>query len=358
LAYFDTSLTYAKKVNDEIWQGINSGFIGQVLYIRKEPGKAKPLLEVAYAANKDNEKDHAAKALQWLARIDLDQGHLDSALIKCNLAVDILKGLGQTYYLQTSRFLELAYITAADIHRARGNTDSFYYYSRLFSSLHDSLQTVSLLSSSKVSQLRVDNENNYREIQMLHREKDIEKMKRNFLIVAIVLLSLVVLLYVKRLLLKQKHKEQMSSQEQKVAEAELKAARQQMKQFTENIIEKSELIDRLKLEISNRAISHEQHEVIEALSHQTILTEADWDNFKHLFEKVYPGFFMHIKEKAADITLAEQRMAALTRLNLTSRHMASMLGISVDSVHKTKQRLRQRLHITADENLEQSVAGI
>jgi DNA-directed RNA polymerase specialized sigma24 family protein len=38
--------------------------------------------------------------------------------------------------------------------------------------------------------------------------------------------------------------------------------------------------------------------------------------------------------------------------------MASMLGISVDSVHKTKQRLRQRLHITADENLEQSVAGI
>jgi hypothetical protein len=296
--------------------------------------------------------------LQWLARIDLDEGRLDSAIIKCNGALAILEPLGQTHYLQVSRFLELVYTTAADIHRARGNTDSFYYYSRLSSNLHDSLQIVSLLSSSKVAQLRVDNETNYREIQLLQREKAVERIKRNFLIVAIALLSLVVLLYVKRLRLKQKHREQMTLQEQKAAQAELQAAREQMKQFTENIIEKTELIDRLKLQISNRVISHEQQGVIDELTHQTILTEDEWENFKRLFEKVYPGFFIHIKEKAPDITIAEQRMAALTRLNLSARQMASMLGISVDSVHKTRQRLRQRLHMGAEENLEQSVAGL
>jgi DNA-binding CsgD family transcriptional regulator len=51
-------------------------------------------------------------------------------------------------------------------------------------------------------------------------------------------------------------------------------------------------------------------------------------------------------------------MAALTRLNLTSRQIASMLGISVDSVHKTRQRLRQRLHIPAEINLEETVAAL
>jgi DNA-directed RNA polymerase specialized sigma24 family protein len=51
-------------------------------------------------------------------------------------------------------------------------------------------------------------------------------------------------------------------------------------------------------------------------------------------------------------------MAALTRLNLNSKQMASMLGISVDSVHKTKQRLRQRMHIQNEELLEETLAGL
>ena len=51
-------------------------------------------------------------------------------------------------------------------------------------------------------------------------------------------------------------------------------------------------------------------------------------------------------------------MAALTRLQLTSKQMASMLGISVDSVHKTRQRLRQRLQLGSDINLEEYVSNI
>jgi DNA-binding CsgD family transcriptional regulator len=60
----------------------------------------------------------------------------------------------------------------------------------------------------------------------------------------------------------------------------------------------------------------------------------------------------------ADITVAEQRMAALTRLQLTTRQMASMLGISVDSVHKTRQRLRKRFTLGNDANIEEYIAGI
>ncbi|HEX3165851.1 MAG TPA: hypothetical protein VHQ93_06290, partial [Chitinophagaceae bacterium] len=80
--------------------------------------------------------------------------------------------------------------------------------------------------------------------------------------------------------------------------------------------------------------------------------------FKSLFEKIYPGFFINLKEKFPDITLAEQRMAALTRLQLTPRQMASMLGISVDSVHKTRQRLRQRLRINPESSLEEIMISI
>ena len=96
-----------------------------------------------------------------------------------------------------------------------------------------------------------------------------------------------------------------------------------------------------------------QQETIAALSNLTILTEAEWDQFKELFEKNYPMFFQDLREKVPDITVAEQRMAALICLQLTTRQMASMQGISPDSVHKTRQRLRHRLGVSTETNLEE-----
>lgn len=357
MAYFDTSLQFANKINSDVWRGINSGFIGQVLFQQKRINEARPFLELAYVTNRDHERDHAGKALQWLARIDLEQGKIDSARLKCNEALAILRPLGQTYYLQAASFLELAYHTSADIFMSAGMTDSFYHYNRLYTQLRDSIQNVTLLSSSKIAQLRIDNENNYRAVQFLKREKRDEEMKRNFLIVGILLVSAIVFLYIKRLQLKQRHKEELVLREKQAAEAELLAAKEQMKLFTENIIEKTDLIDKLQQQLLNKELTEEQYHVVDEITHHTILTEAEWEHFKSLFERVHPGFFNRLKQKAHDVTIAEQRMAALTRLNLTVRQMASMLGISVDSVHKTRQRLRQRLHVPAEVNLEQSVAG-
>jgi DNA-binding CsgD family transcriptional regulator len=51
-------------------------------------------------------------------------------------------------------------------------------------------------------------------------------------------------------------------------------------------------------------------------------------------------------------------MAALTRLHLTTKQMASMLGISADSVHKTRQRLRERFQISDSATLEELILDI
>ena len=101
-----------------------------------------------------------------------------------------------------------------------------------------------------------------------------------------------------------------------------------------------------------------QQETILVLSNLTILTDEDWDKFKLLFEKIYPMFFQRLKTTTPDITVAEQRMAALIRLQLTTRQMASMQGISPDSVHKTRQRLRHRLSVSNETNLERFLGHV
>jgi DNA-binding CsgD family transcriptional regulator len=135
-------------------------------------------------------------------------------------------------------------------------------------------------------------------------------------------------------------------------QGEMESARTQLKMFTQNIIEKTNFIEKLESQINNKMAPNEEKELIEDLSHQTILTEEDWLSFKMFFEKMHPDFFAKINKQVVNITQAEQRMAALTLLHFTTEQMASVLGISPNSVIKAKQRLRQRLNLQTDQQAE------
>ena len=46
--------------------------------------------------------------------------------------------------------------------------------------------------------------------------------------------------------------------------------------------------------VASKQLTDEQQKLANVLSHQTILTEEDWEKFKTLFEKIYPGFFLKL----------------------------------------------------------------
>jgi hypothetical protein len=81
------------------------------------------------------------------------------------------------------------------------------------------------------------------------------------------------------------------------------------------------------------------------LASSRIITDDDWEEFKRLYTQVYPSFFIRLKEKFPSITQAELRLAALLKLRLNNKEVASILAISADSVKKSRQRLRKRFGI-------------
>ena len=213
-------------------------------------------------------------------------------------------------------------------------------------------------STTDIAKAKLNDEASRYNIQTLNREKKAQLVLRNMIIVGIILLSLFVLLIFNRKSLKAKMKMEKMAQEKLLMEQEVASAKDQLKLFTENVIEKTSLIEKLEMQVKGKEVTSEQHSIISELTQQTILTEQDWYKFRSLFEKIYPGFFIKLKDRFPDITVAEQRMAALTRLHLTTKQIASMLGISLDSVHKSRQRLRQRFQVGAETNLEELVANL
>lgn len=351
--WYRTSLKIATGLHDNVWKGIIGGNMGQIYYEQKKYDTALLLFQTDYKFSKEaNLYDNAANSLQWAARTQLRLGNNTAAMQYVRDAISLLKHTPEVFYLRNT------YYAAMDVFKALGMYDSAFYYNTKYGMLNDSLERVIALSGIAVSKARANDEKSRYSIRSLQKEKEKQLFQRNILIAAIILLGIVAFLIVTRQRLKAKLQVERMEQEKQRMQQEIASAREQMNMFTENIVEKTSLIEKLEEQIKGNSISIEQQLLIAELSQQTILTEEDWLKFKSLFEKIYPLFFQKLKESAADITVAEQRMAALTRLQLTSKQMAAMLGISVDSVHKTRQRLRQRLQLSAEINLDEYIAGI
>ena len=339
--YFDVAMQIANEVNSEVWKGIISGNKGVIYSLQKKYDIAKPLLEFDYHTSKKyGQIASAANSLLAIASINLQVGKKDSALLQVKEAMRMLQQTQSNSY----SFANFYYATA-DIYRALGNSDSFYHYFQLYSHLHDSIERTVANSRLEISRLRLDNQSNVSEIRELQKEKDAKAQERNFIIAAIVLVAVVCLLILNRRRIKSRYGQQLAFQQKVAAEKELAAAKDQLDMFTQSIIEKTKMIEQLEQQVANKPLTDEQQRLANELSRQTILTEEDWEKFKTLFEKIYPGFFLRLKEKIPDITAAEHRMAALTRLHLNTKQMAAMLGISSDSVYKIRQRLRKRLQL-------------
>ena len=351
--YYNKAMLYADELKLDIWKGIISGNMGQIYFAQKKYDTALTLLQTDYnISKKDKLYDNAANSLQWAARTQLQLGNNEVALQYVREAFYLLEKIPNMNYLRNT------YQAATEVFKSLENYDSAFYYNTKYGALNDSLERVVALSGIAVSKARANDEKSRYRIQSLQKEKEKQVFQRNILIAAIILFGVVGFLVITKQRLKAKLEVARAEQEKQRMQQEMVFAREQLNMFTENIVEKTNMIEKLEEQVRDKTVSTEQQMLITELGQQTILTEDDWIKFKILFEKIYPTFFKQIKKTAPDITLAEMRMAALVLLQLTSKQTAAILGISVDSVHKTRQRLRQRLQLNSDINLDDYIAGI
>ncbi|MBU7578525.1 MAG: tetratricopeptide repeat protein [Flavihumibacter sp.] len=351
--YYNKAIELAKALNYDVWIGILSGNIGEVYYKLKQYNKALDLLLFDYSISKKEKLLHnAANSLQRAAEIQLVFGNQKKALDYIREVFIMLSVDKHSFYERN------AYYTAYEIHKAIGRYDSALHYNKKYEYLKDSLDRVIALSSLKISKIRANDEKNRYQVIALQREKENKELQRNILIIMLILLGFIGLLLFNRHQLQNRLKLEQMERDKKSMETEMESARQQLSIITQKVTEKTNLIEKLEEQILHKTNTEDQQALIAELTRQTILTEEEWYRFKSLFQTIYPSFFARLKEQVPDITLAEQRLAALIRLQLTTKQMASMLGISADSVHKTRQRLRQRLNITKEVNMEAYVAAI
>ncbi|MPM17199.1 hypothetical protein SDC9_63587 [bioreactor metagenome] len=100
---------------------------------------------------------------------------------------------------------------------------------------------------------------------------------------------------------------------------------------------------------STRETQKKLYELASLLS--TSQNKNIWKEFDHYFSLVNPDFFSKLTQTHSGLTSRDLRYCALISLQLSSKEMSLITGMTLQSIHVLRSRLRQKLAIDHDEDL-------
>ena len=347
-AWFEKAIAVARSVKHTAWTGITTGNLGAVYYWQNKHAQAIPMLRTDYELSLAQKQWVSAGNALWMwADVNIKQNNLEEAASQ-------LKAARALHEIQPDLKLHRSCLaTLASLYKKQHQYEQAVIY---LDSARQLEELVSARNNSIVmsqAEQKVQLETHLADIKLLESESGKQLLLRNSLIVTVLLMLVIAIQFGVRMRLKHK-KDQLV----------LSNARQQLSYYLATLREKNEMIGQFQEEIEHLntlpeyILQKEKEDISDKLKKYTILTESHWNEFRHLFDKVHKGFFEKLKQKHPDLTPAETRLLSLLKLNLSKKEMAEMLGVSPETIKKTRQRIQHKVALPPDQHLEDLVAGI
>ena len=154
----------------------------------------------------------------------------------------------------------------------------------------------------------------------------------------------------------QKVKKKLAESEKELIEIELRHKNRELVNFAMQITQKNELIESLNEKIAE-VKNGEFKEIEEILKINQSITK-DREEFENHVQNVYEGFYTRLELKYSDLTSNDKKLAALIRMDLSSKEMATIMNISPKSVDQGRYRLRQKMELDTKANLSEVLQSI
>jgi tetratricopeptide (TPR) repeat protein len=137
---------------------------------------------------------------------------------------------------------------------------------------------------------------------------------------------------------------------------ELAVKRKGLTSSTLHVIQKNQVLEDLRnrLALLVKDDKRDQKKQLQQLIQQINLNfnhDQYWNEFRETFEQVHQRFFDNLQKHGEELTGNDLRLLALIKLNLASSDIATLLGISQDSLRVSRYRLKKKLALDTGESL-------
>lgn len=140
-------------------------------------------------------------------------------------------------------------------------------------------------------------------------------------------------------------------------ESEVNFKNKELAATTMHLAQRGKLLLRIKedLHALQKPDGEQQHvEKIKSLLKlldETERNDNDWSQFALHFDQVHNNFLSTLKQKFPNLSQNDLKMSAYLKMNLSSKEIAQLMGITIRGVEVGRYRLRKKLSLSSETNL-------
>lgn len=362
-AYYDTMYRISKEA--EYPKGIATATSERALMLFEQGlyAEALPMAENAYkiVLERDDEYKIVYEAT-LIARIHIKLGNPEKAIQLLKMAAQRANNAG----LKSEEQAACKYLSEA--YRASNRWQEALLSQDRYISLKDSLEGVEVQNALNNLQTRFETEKKQQLIDRLN-DKNLEHEKRNRLFIGLLIVSVLVLLLLVLIIRLRnrtiRQNKALRARDQEIHKLEnmrltlgLAYKTRELSMATLHLINKNEVLNDLKNKLEASETNQPELRYVIRQIDQNINLDNDWQNFSRHFEEVHPGFFRKLKERFSTLTPNEERLCAYLAINLNTKEISQMLNVTNAAVHKSRNRLRKKLEIAPEVNLNEFLLSI
>ena len=143
--------------------------------------------------------------------------------------------------------------------------------------------------------------------------------------------------------------------QEEIYKQEIAHKKKELTSQTLHLVQKNTFIQELMENLENIKNSPEKFKMefrrMVMLLKKENASDKDWEVFKTYFSEVHNDFDQKLKTIYPDISEKEIRLAAFLRMNLTTKEIAATLNVLPDSILKSKYRLKKKLNLDKETDL-------
>jgi tetratricopeptide (TPR) repeat protein len=311
--------------------------IGKVYYNQKRYQEALAIEKQALSIEPGSGNPSARYEIYiQLAKVYLALGNSQQALAEVQTGLAL--ALEADDRIDMAEGYELSSRANAILH----NFEKAYSDHLNYTALNDSLRNADNLIAIEKLNYHHELDKKESEIVLLNQKYEADTFKRNAFIVALIILLFIGFLLYNRFRL--------------ITNKNLAIKKKELDFYLKRLLEKSDALAQINTELESLRANISEDTIqagkLDKVLQTNILTEQDWANFKKAFEEIYPGFFSQLRYQYPKLTTAELRLSALIKVNLNAKEIASILGISPESVKTARYRLKKKYQLSDEERLE------
>lgn len=151
----------------------------------------------------------------------------------------------------------------------------------------------------------------------------------------------------KQILLEQEEKQRLKAEQELLEIQQLQLQKEAMATVLQ-VQHKNEILKEIKNKLAD-----EKNVSLKKIFKENASTDADFEEVKMQIQKLYPNFFQQLQERAQQrLSLLDLKYCAYIHLKMNTRQIAQLLHIEASSVRMFKYRLKQKLALSKDEDLD------